>query len=465
MKEKFIEKRRYSRIPVTLTIKYCKEDELEPIYKDAISNDISEGGILIQTKESLPVGTPLKLYITSVRLTSPIQISGKVVRVEEVEEGKLYNLGIAFTAIEQKHTDFIKKYIQTVDLDKILNFAVQKRASDIHLVANQPPIMRLYGELIPVHDRALNAEEVKGLIYGFLTERQKEKFEKDLELDTSYINDMGRFRVNVHQEKGQLGAAFRYISTEIKSISELGLPKVVEDLARKPNGLIVVTGPTGSGKSTTLAAMIEQINRERKCMIISLEDPIEYLYQSKKAIIRQREIGFDSHSFIEALKHTLRQDVDVILIGEIRDLDSISIALTAAETGHLVLTTLHTTDAISTVNRIVDVFPSSQQQQIRMQLAETLRGIIAQLLLPRKDKQGLVVANEILVQTPAVANIIRQGNTEQLRTIIQTSTQLGMQTMDSSLLKLITDGAIAYETALPYVKDPTILAKIPKGSV
>ncbi|MDD5044900.1 MAG: PilT/PilU family type 4a pilus ATPase [Candidatus Omnitrophica bacterium] len=349
--------------------------------------------------------------------------------------------------------------MQAVDLDKILNFAIQKKASDIHFVSNQPPIMRLYDELIPVHDKVLSPDEIKGLIYGFLPDRQKEKFETELELDTSYVNDMGRFRVNVHQEKGQLGAAFRHISTQIKSATELGLPKVVADLALKPNGLILVTGPTGSGKSTTLAAMIELINQSRKCMIISLEDPIEYLYQSKKSIIRQREIGFDSHSFIDALKHTLRQDVDVILIGEIRDLDSITVALTAAETGHLVLTTLHTTDTISTINRVIDVFPAGQQQQVRMQLAETLRGIIAQILIPKKDRTGLAVATEIMIQTPAVANVIRQGNSEQLRSILQTGAQFGMQTMDSSLLQLYKDGIISLEDAKTFVKDPTILSK------
>ncbi|MCM8779590.1 MAG: PilT/PilU family type 4a pilus ATPase [Candidatus Omnitrophica bacterium] len=456
----FIEKRRYTRIPVTLAIKYCRLDEKEAVYKDAISTDIGQEGILIQAKEAFSIGTQLELYITSVRLNSPIKTTGKVVRIEEVEEGKTYNIGITFIHIEPRYADFIKKYIQSVDLDKILNFAIQNKCSDVHILAGQPPIMRVFGELKPVHDKILSAEEAKDLIYGFLTERQKERFERELELDVSYVNDLGRFRVNIHREKGQVGAAFRFITTEIKSLAELGLPKVVEDLVRKPNGLILVTGPTGCGKSTTLAAMIEQINRERKCMIISLEDPIEFLYKSKKSIIRQREIGFDSHSFVEALKHTLRQDVDVILIGEIRDLDSISIALTAAETGHLVLTTLHTTDAISTINRIVDVFPASQQAQIKTQLAETLRGIVAQLLLPRKDRTGLVVATEILVSNSAVANIIRQGNNEQISNVIQTGTQYGMQTMDSSLLNLCKEDLISLEDAKLYIKDPSLLKKI-----
>jgi twitching motility protein PilT len=455
----FTEKRKHARIPVALEVKYCPAGQIDPIYKDALSVDMSQGGIFLQIYEPLAIGTVLDIFIKSLRLSSPIKAQAKIVRIEELAGGKSYVIGLSFTQIEEKYSEFLKKHVLSVNLDNILNFAVQKKASDIHLVANQPPIMRLFGKISPVHDKALNADEVKNLIYGFLSDSQKVIFEKHLDLDTSYINDLGRFRVNIHQEKGQLGAAFRFISTKIQSVEELGLPQAAKELAKKPNGLILVTGPTGSGKSTTLATIIELINTTRKCMIISLEDPIEYLYQSKKSIIRQREIGFDCHSFIEGLKHTLRQDVDVILVGEIRDLDSISVALTAAETGHLVLTTLHTTDAISTINRIVDVFPAGQQPQIRMQLAEVLRGVIAQVLLPRKDQEGLVVATEVLIQTPAVSNIIRQGNTEQLRNTLQSGAQFGMHTMDSSLINLQKAGIISFEEAEVYIKDRTQLVK------
>lgn len=414
---------------------------------------------MIQAQELLPIGTLLKLQINAVQLPDSIEATGRIVWIEEVQEAKSYNLGVAFTDITDESRNFIKKYIQTVDLDKILNTAAKNSASDVHLTAGQPPMMRVFGDLVPLQDRALSAEEVKGLIYGFLNDWQKEKFEKDLELDTSYVNDIGRFRVNIHQEKGNLGAAFRFITTKVKSIRELGLPEILEDLAGKTNGLILITGPTGSGKSTTLAAMIELINKQRKCMIVSLEDPIEYLHKSEKSIIKQREIGFDSRSFVDGLKHTLRQDVDVILVGEIRDVESISIALTAAETGHLVLTTLHTTDTASAINRIIDVFPANQQSQIRIQLAETLRGVAAQILLPKKNKDGQVIATEILVGTPAAANIIRQGNTEQLRNIIQTGGQFGMHTLDSALLSLYKDGVISAEDAAIFAKDPSLFGK------
>lgn len=454
MQERLQERRRYFRLPISFTVKYNIEGDASRLTFETVSANISQSGLLLPVEKPIPISTKLNLEITAPRLSASIFTEGRVVRIEEVEEGKLYNLGIAFTKIEQKDIRFIQHYIQTVDLTKILRSAVKNKASDVHLSANQPPIMRIFGLLTPMETTPLDPEEIKGLIYGFLSEQQIERFEKELELDTAYITDFGRFRVNIHKEKGQLGAAFRFIPVEIKSVAELGLPPTVEELARKPNGLILVTGPTGSGKSTTLAAMIEVINKERGSMIISLEDPIEYVHESKKSIVKQREIGYDSLSFVNALKHSLRQDVDVILVGEMRDLDSISIALTAAETGHLVLSTLHTADAISSINRIVDIFPSTQQQQIRIQLAECLRGIISQILIPREDKQGRVVATEILVAAPGVSNIIRQGRTEQLQTAIQLGAKYGMHLMDTSLEHLYKEGIISRENVLIYAKNP-----------
>jgi len=456
-----LEKREFVRIPVGFKVKYTENAGVSPKSGEAISVNISQNGILIFTHEPLSVSMEMDLEITALRLPTPIKTSGRIVRIEEVEEGKGYNIGIKFLNILERDSLFIKQYIQSVDLHHLLHLAVSKNASDLHLLADQCPVIRVHGELMPLSTKSLTGEEIKGVIYGFLSEQQKEEFEKELELDISFATDMGRFRVNIHKEKGQYGAAFRYIPAEIKSIEELRLPLVIKELALKPNGLILVTGPTGSGKSTTLAAMIDFINKEKNAMIIGLEDPIEYVHKPQKSTIRQREIGTDTASFINALKHTLRQDVDVILVGEIRDLDSIAVAMTAAETGHLVLTTLHTTDTISTLNRIVDVFPANQQQQIKVQLSECLRGIIAQVLVPRKDKNGRVVATEVLVCTNAVANIIRQGNYSQLWNVMYSGIQHGMHSMDQSLEDLYKQGIISRESLLAHLKNsPDFVKKV-----
>jgi len=291
------------------------------------------------------------------------------------------------------------------------------------------------------------------MIYTILTNEQKEIFERNWELDLSVaMLGMDRFRVNVHIQRGSVEAAFRRIPLEIPKLSDLGLPSVVVDLAKKPNGLVLVTGPTGVGKTTTMAAMIDLINSERQEMIVSIEDPIEFLYKNKKSIIKQREVYADTKSFSEALRHALRQDPDVIFVGEMRDLETISTALTAAETGHLVLATLHTPDAPQTIERIIDVFPPFQQQQVKLQLADCLQGVISQLLLPRASGIGRVVATEIMIGTPAIRNLIREQEIEQMPTLIQTGHQYGMRTMDKSLKELYMSGVISYEIALAKAK-------------
>jgi twitching motility protein PilT len=299
----------------------------------------------------------------------------------------------------------------------------------------------------------LPREELKRLVYSVLTNEQKEVFERNWELDLSVaMQGMDRFRVNVHVQRGCVEAAFRRIPLEIPKIDQLDLPAIVSDLARKPNGLVLVTGPTGVGKTTTMAAMIDLINTERQDMIISIEDPIEFLHKNKKSIIKQREVYSDTKSFAEALRHALRQDPDVIFVGEMRDLETISTALTAAETGHLVLATLHTPDAPQTVERIIDVFPPFQQQQVKLQLADCLQGVVSQLLLPRASGIGRVVSTEVMIGTPAIRNLIREQEIEQMPTLIQTGHQFGMRTMDKSLKELYKAGVITYETALAKAK-------------
>ncbi|MGE5309001.1 MAG: PilT/PilU family type 4a pilus ATPase [Deltaproteobacteria bacterium] len=448
-----MEKRSGNRIPLNLKVDFSLADVTDCPVRETTTNNLSAGGVLLVLNEPLPITTVLRVVIHSPRLLAPIITRCRVVWVKEIKQGQLYEIGTSFEQIGAKDLEFIKQWTKTVDLDGLLAAAVKKNASDIHLVGGHAPVARIYGELTAMPGRPLTAEEVRGLIHGLLTEEQRARFEEELELDISYANDTGRFRVNVFQEKGQLGAAFRYIPPEIKSFDELGLPHVLAELARKPKGLVLVTGPTGSGKSTTLAAMIELINREKKAVIMSLEEPIEFLYKSKRSIITQREIGIDSRSFTDALKYVVRQDVDVILIGEIRDLNSISVALTAAETGHLVLTTLHTIDTMTSLNRIIDVFPANQQQQVRYQLAETLQGVVSQMLLPRADAPGRAVATEVLVCTSAVANLIRRSKHEEIRNFLETGHQYGMHTMDKSLQDLYTKGMISRETVLTYAKE------------
>ena len=322
--------------------------------------------------------------------------------------------------------------------------------SDLHLTAGLPPMVRVNGDLRPIKGyRKLLPKDLQELIYSMLTQKQREIFEDKLELDVSYsLPGKARFRVNVFQQRDSVGAVMRLIPFEIKSLSELGLPPVVTEFANMRRGLVLVTGITGSGKSTTLASLLDVINEERSEHIMTVEDPIEFLHRHKKAVVNQREVGTDTHGFAQALKHVLRQDPDVILVGEMRDLETISTALTAAETGHLVFATLHTQDAPQSVDRIIDVFPPHQQQQIRIQLAGTLGGVVSQQLVPSRDGKGRVAAVEVLVATSAVRNLIREGKTHQIYTSIQVGGKFGMQVMDHALAELVKSNQVTYEAAL-----------------
>ena len=334
-------------------------------------------------------------------------------------------------------------------LRELLLLTIQHNASDLHLTEKSPAIFRIDGSLVPLRDEVLSREQIHEMIYSVLSDEQKAVFEKEKELDCSLaLTGMDRFRVNVHVQRGSVEAAFRRISLFIPSMEELQLPPVIADLARKQNGLVLVTGPTGTGKTTTLASMINLINFERTCVITCIEDPIEYIFTNKKSVIKQREVHRDTNSFAEALRRCLRQDPDVIVVGEMRDLETISTALTAAETGHLVLATLHTPDAPQTIERIIDVFPPYQQQQVRLQLSSVLQGVISQKLAPRASGKGRIMVPEIMLATDGVRNMIRERAVEQLRTAIQTGGQLGMRTFDKSLKELYDKGIITYLTAL-----------------
>lgn len=341
-----------------------------------------------------------------------------------------------------------------MEIRDLLLLCIEKQASDLHITESEPPVLRVDGKLHRTDYPSLSRQDIKRMIYGVLTNPQKESFEKDLELDFSLaLPDMDRFRVNIHIQKGSVEAAFRRVPQEIPKIEALGLPPVVIDLARKPNGLVLVTGPTGMGKTTTLAAMIDLVNHERESLILCIEDPIEFIFTNKKSIIKQREVYSDTRSFAEALRHALRQDPNVIVVGEMRDLETISTALTAAETGHLVLATLHTPDAPQTIERIIDVFPSHQQQQVKLQLADSLQGVVSQLLLPHASGKGRVLACEVMIGTAGVRNLIREQEIEQIPTLMQTGSQYGMKTMDKSLKELTQKGMITLDVAMSKIKN------------
>jgi twitching motility protein PilT len=348
-----------------------------------------------------------------------------------------------------------------MDIKSLLNSVMDKGASDLLLVADNPPIMRTTGKLQFFGDQALYADQVKDLVYSLLTQEQRDRFEKEKELDSSFeLTGASRFRVNVHYQKGSVAASLRTIPTEIPTVESLHLPDTVKDFAKEPRGLILVTGPTGAGKSTTQAAMIDQINSSRSVHIITVEDPIEFIHKNKKSIIEQREVGLDTNSFPNALHRVLRQDPDVILIGEMRELETISTAITAAETGHLVISTLHTNDAVQTIDRIIDVFPPHQQNQVRMQLSLSLQGVISQQLLPRADGLGQILATEVMRMNSAIRNIIRKGSTQDVYSIMEIGAKYGMQTMDNALRDLVKEGLVSKEAALERAMNQENLEKM-----
>ena len=348
-----------------------------------------------------------------------------------------------------------------LSLKELMVSAGEQKASDIHLTVESPPVFRINGAMIQqTSKKQLTQADLETFAHSLMNENQAKRFAESGELDLSYsLPGVGRYRVNMFRQRGSIGVVIRLIPLVIPSPEDLGLPPVSIELAKLHKGLVLVTGPTGSGKSTTLASLLDYINRTRACHIVTIEDPIEYLYRHKLSLVNQREVGNDTHSFSNALRAVLRQDPDVILVGEMRDWETISTAVTAAETGHLVFSTLHTNDATQSVDRMIDVFPPYQQQQIRVQLAAVLQGIMSQQLFPRADHKGRAAAIEVMTATPAVRSLIREGKTHQLPTVIQTNAKLGMQSMDKAIMDLVQRGLVAYEVAKEKLQSPDILRR------
>jgi twitching motility protein PilT len=348
-----------------------------------------------------------------------------------------------------------------IPFEELLKKAIEQNASDLHITVGIPPTYRINGALVPYGKENLTPEDTMQYVNFVLNKDQRAKFEETGDLDLSYsLQGVGRFRVNVFKQRGSDAMALRTVALKIPTLESLEMPPILKELAHKTRGLVLVTGPTGSGKSTTLAAMVNEINNTRYCNVITIEDPIEYMHKHNKSIVNQREVGHDTKTFANALRAALREDPDVILVGEMRDLETIAIAVTAAETGHLVFSTLHTIGASKTVDRIVDVFPPYQQQQIKIQLAAVIEGIISQQLLVRADGSGRVAALEIMVATPAIKNLIREGKTHQIDSAIQTGGKLGMKSMDMYLVDLYKKGVISYDETMTYCIDSDIMSRL-----
>jgi twitching motility protein PilT len=416
-------------------------------------------------------GAPLA-YIPIHEPSDPYDLE-VVPQTHDLLEQALADISFAPPPVMPAHTDIDDDYTvgegQTsprlhVDPDLIaaLTDVLYSGASDLHVTVNAPPMIRVDGALRQVEGTQVwNRTKVMGALLSILTPAQRAAFDRELELDLAYtLSANARFRVNIYQQRNAMGAAFRLIPTEIRQLKDLGVPDTIARFATLPRGLVLVTGPTGSGKSTTLAALIDLVNRTRTDHIVTVEDPIEFMHQNRKSLINQREVGSDTHSFANALKHVLRQDPDVILIGELRDLETISVALTAAETGHLVFATLHTQDAAQTIDRVIDVFPPHQQGQVRSQLAAVLQGVVCQTLVKRASGTGRVVATEVLIATPAINNLIREGKTYQIASAMQAGRDYGMHTMDAHLADLANAGEITVAAAMEKAQDPASLQQL-----
>jgi twitching motility protein PilT len=435
------------------SLKYSFVDK-EGVAVDVLARDISVSGFAIESKDVLNIGQVIKGETVFPSLEGPLKFIGKIVRVQKLGNDR-YVYGVAFDQVDQSVKEKIGKYVEKIELDTLFMRAVNKKASSIHLSVGSVPICRIESQISHLDVVPISLEDIERMVLSILNEKQKTDLYNNCELDLAYVlpKENRRFRINIFFDKGKLAMVARTVSNDIKSFEALCLPKILKDIVNKKHGMVLVTGPVDSGKSTTLAALIENINVTRESIIVCIEEPIEHIFTSKNSQIYQRDVGLDTLSFSNALKSSLRQDVDVVLVGEMRNLDSISQAISAAEEGRLVLSTMHATHTIECINRVIDIFPASQQAQVRVQLSMCLEYVIGQCLIPRADGKGRIVATEVLVATPAIRNLIRRGHIEQILSYQESGSEFGMHTMDSSLEDLYARGLITKETAYTFASN------------
>jgi twitching motility protein PilT len=443
-----VEKRKqyrvYTRIPVVCELPDPGTNTVHN--KTAVSHDLSPEGVYFELDELLPLKSEINVKFQLPHSESLVSATIRVIRVETVENGVV---GAVFSRLSPADKEQIKLLVERLDINRLLDLTIKKGASDLHLLAEQPPFLRINGELEAIEGQILHANEIPQLVFSMMNQDQINAFEREKELDFGIQYDLStRFRVNVHQQRGYVEAAIRLIESKSFSFDELHIPDAVKDLARHKDGLILITGPTGSGKTTTIAAMVGLINQERKVVIITLERPIEYVHKNEKSIIKQREIGVDTSSFSVALKSSLRQDPNVIVIGEMDDAETVRTAIVAAEAGYLVIATFHAPDTIQAVDRLVSMFPAENRKQILAQLSNCLRGVIAQALLPRKDKKGRILASEVLIANDAVKRIVRKDELFHLANVMQTGSNFRMQLMPDVIRDYLEQNLIDTDTAM-----------------
>ena len=452
MFKNFMNKRMTRRKECDYLFKYSFVGENAEAVFGAEVRDISVNGFAIESKDIIKIGSVIQGELLFPFLEIPIKFIGKIVRVQKTD-GDKYIYGISFSEIDKSGQVKIGTYVEKIDLDALLASALRRGATSVHLAAGSVPVCRVDGKVLHMDVVLISAEDIERMLFSIINEKQKEELYKRFELDFAYTlpQENRRFRMNVFFDKGHPAIVAKIVGSEIKSFEEIGLSSTLQGIVNKKSGLVIVSGPMDSGKSTTLASIIESINKKKESVIVSIENPIEYIYTSKNSLIYQRDVGLDTLSFSDALKSTLRQDADVVLMGEMRDLGSISQAITAAEEGQLVFSTLHTTSTIECINRLIDIFPAEQQMQIRIQLSTCLECIICQYLLPRADGKGRILATEVLMFTPAIRNLIRKARTEQIYSYLESGAEFGMHTMDSSLMDLFRRGLISKDTASAFV--------------
>ncbi len=450
-KERREKRRLYCTIPLSCEMLDPQTKTL--IAKTYLARDISSSGLYFEYPDPLPLQTELSCKFTLPESDVIINSKIKVERIALIDEGKAFGIGVAFIDILDTEREKISQLVDRLDINKLLELAVKRSASDLHLLANQPAVLRVNGQLEVLDTGVFSPDEIYKMVYSLMSKQQIHIFEKQKELDFGFqFNSETRFRVNVHQQKGFIESTLRLISSKSPSFEELNIPEVVKNFARQKDGLVLVTGPTGSGKSTTITAMVDLINKERRAVIITLERPIEYMHLNNKSIVKQREVGIDTISFSEALKSSLRQDPNVIVVGELDDAETVKTALVAAEAGYLVIASFHAPDTVQAIDRFVSTFPAENRKQVLAQFSHCLRGIVTQLLIPRSDKKGRVLATEVLVINDAVKRVIRNDELIQLPNIIQTGAAFKMKSFSESIKQYFEQGLIDGEAYTWYSK-------------